>query len=175
MSAIQLKSVSLGLGIFALIWMGGWVSWVVAQHNANKLDVAASILGFFLLGAVPGGVLVVIAGILWLRAIHVGKTERAAVLEMRIAEAVRTRGMVQLKNLASEWQMPESSIRLHLERLVGMQLLEGRVDWDKGIVYAPYAQPGQSCPRCGGEVKSVGKDLARCLHCGSAFPLETQD
>jgi len=142
-------------------WTILWGLWLAAQHRANQLDAAAAILGLLLFAFLP-------AAAAW-----AGGAVDAA-LETRIAETVRTRGIVRLTVLARELGLPEVELRRAVERLVGLGLLPGRIDWERGELLAPYAHLGEACPRCGGQLEPAGKGLLACRYCGSRFPVEEE-
>jgi len=156
-------------------WTLLWGLWLAAQHRAGQLDAAASILGLLLFAFLP--TLAAWAGgtVLLIRAGRVSRQEEEAAMETRIAEAVRTRGMVRLNALARELGLPESELRRGVERLVGLRLLPGSVDWKRGELLAPYARLGEACPRCGGQLAPAGKGLLACRYCGSRFPVDASE
>ncbi len=164
------------LGIALLAAGAGWTIlwglWLAAQHRAGQLDAAASILGLLLFAFLPAVAAWAGAAVLLLRASRRARQEAEASLETRIAEAVRTRGIVRLGILARELDLPEAELRRAVERLVGLELLPGRVDWKRGELLAPYARLGEACPRCGGQLEPAGKGLLACRYCGSRFPVE---
>ncbi len=171
MTARGLRALGIALVVTAAVWVGLWCLWLLAQHRAGHLDAAAAILGLLLFAVLPAAAAGAGATILLVAAGRRRRMESEAALEARIAEAVRTRGIVRLAALAGEWNVPEASLRRAVERLVGLELLPGQVDWSRGELTAPYARLGEACPRCGGQLEPAGKDLLVCRYCGSRFPV----
>ncbi len=170
MSATSLRIAGLGLLATALVWTGGWMIWLVAQHRSGHLDPAATVLGFLLFALLPAAAGLAGGALLLVRAARRGGQQRAADLERRLADAVRTRGVVHLNALAREWGVPEPQLRRGLEALVGLELFHGTVDWAAGEVRAPSASLGSDCPRCGAELEPAGQGLLACRYCGAHFP-----
>ncbi len=171
MSSRGLRFLGLACVAGAIIWFIGWSLWVQAQWAAGKLDRGAALLGIILFAVVPAIPAAIAGGVFLVKATARRREERLAQLDARLLEAVRTRGIVKMRDLAQEWHVPLEQVRAALERVVGMGLFDGRVDWSKGEAYAPTIDPSQSCPRCGGTLKPVGKGLARCEFCGSSYPV----
>ncbi|HHQ49367.1 MAG TPA: hypothetical protein ENK19_10865 [Acidobacteria bacterium] len=167
------------LGLALLAAGGGWIVlwglWLAAQHRAGQLDAAAAILGLLLFAFLPAAAAWAGGAVILLRAGRLAREEAEAALETRIAEAVRTRGIVRLTPLARELGLPEPALRRAVERLVGLELLPGTIDWERGELMAPYARLGEACPRCGGQLEPAGKGLLACRYCGSRFPVESAE
>lgn len=172
MSARALRVLGWGLLITGGVWAVLWGLWLLAQHGAGQLDVAAAVLGFLLFALLPTAAAWVGAAIVLLRAGRKAHEQRDADLESRVGEAVRSRGVVRLEELAREWSTPEAALRSAVERLVGLNLFPGQVDWQRGELTAPYARLDEACPRCGGPLEPAGKALLVCRYCGSRFPQE---
>lgn len=171
MSASGLRTLGWGLAITGAAWAALWGLWLAAQHATGRLDVAAAVLGFLLFALLPAAASWVGAAMVLVRAGKRARAEAEAGLETRIAEAVRTRGIVRLARLAGECGLEEPELRRAVERLVGLNLLPGQVDWQRGELTAPYVRLGEECPRCGGELDPAGKGLLACRYCGSRFPV----
>ena len=171
MSARALKALGWALALAGAAWALLWGAWAAAQHQAGRFDAAAAILALLLFALLPAAAAGAGAAVVLVRAARAAREETEARLEARVAEAVRTRGIVRLADLASEWSVPETALRRAVERLVGLGLLPGQVDWPRGELTAPYARLGEPCPRCGGELEPAGKGLLVCRYCGSRFPV----
>ncbi len=170
MSSRGLRLLGWGLVLTGTAWLALWGLWLLAQHRAGQLDAAAALLGLLLFAFLPTAVSWGAGAWVLLRAGRRAREEAEAHLEARIVEAVRTRGIVRLTPLASEWRLPEAEIRRAVERANGLGLLPGQVDWERGELTAPYARLDEACPRCGGPLDPAGKDLLACRYCGSRFP-----
>ncbi len=171
MSARGLKTLGWALAMSGAAWAALWALWLLAQHRAGQLDTGGAILGLLLFAFLPAAVAGAGAAVVLVRASRAARLEAEAALESRVAEAVRTRGIVRLATLAAEWGTPEPDLRRAVERLVGLGLFPGQVDWPRGELTAPYARLGDACPRCGGELEPAGKGLLVCRYCGSRFPV----
>ncbi len=175
MSARGLRLLGWSLVISGTGWLVLWGIWLLAQYRSGALDAAAAVLGLLLFAFLPTAASW--AGGAWVlqRARRRARQEAEARLDARIVEAVRTRGMVRLRDLAAEWNLPEATLRRAVERVNGLGLLPGQVDWERGELTAPFARLGASCPRCGGPLDPAGKDLLTCRYCGSRFPTPPPD
>ncbi len=172
MSARALRALGIGLILTGAVWALLWGGWVAAQHAQGRLDLAAALLGLLLFALLPTAVSWVAAAVVLIRARRRGGQEADADLEVRIAEAVRTRGVVRLGQLATEWGVEETVLRRALEQLVGLNLLAGNVDWERGEITAPFAGVHEACSHCGGQLEPAGKGLLVCRYCGSHFPVK---
>ncbi|NOZ96064.1 MAG: hypothetical protein GXP47_15195 [Acidobacteria bacterium] len=172
MSSRGLRALGLALVLAGGAWTILWSLWLAAQHRSGQLDAAAAILGLLLFAFLPAMAAWAGGAVVLIRANRLARQEAEASLETRIAEALRTRGIVRLTPLARELGMPEPELRRAVERLVGLRLLPGRIDWERGELLAPYARVGEACPRCGGQLEPAGKGLLACRYCGSRFPME---
>lgn len=172
MSSRALRALGIGLIVTGAVWALLWGGWVAAQHAQGRLDLAAALLGLLLFAVLPTAVSWAVGAVVLVRARRRGGQEADADLEVRIAEAVRTRGVVRLAELSSEWGYEEQVLRRALERLVGLNLLPGNVDWERGEITAPFAALDQTCSHCGGKLEPAGKGLLVCRYCGSHFPVK---
>ena len=174
-SARGLRILGFGLIAGGAAWALFWSLWLAAQHHAGQLDVAAALLGFLLFALLPTLAAWIGGGIVLARSRRRAQEEGEADLESRVAEAVRTRGIVRLGELAREWQLPEPAVRAAVERLVGLNLFHGQVDWKRGELTAEYVDLTQVCPHCGGPLEPAGQGLLVCRYCGSRFPEKPDD
>ncbi len=175
MTAQGLRILGRGLAAGGFAWAVLWGIWLVAQHRAGQLDIAAALLGVILFALLPALAAWIAGAILLVRARRRCRQEHDADLETRLAEAVRTRAIVRIAELANEWHISENDIRAAVQRLVGLDLFRGRVDWERGVLTAQYASLTQSCPHCGGPLEPAGQGLLVCRYCGSRFPQASED
>jgi transcription initiation factor IIE alpha subunit len=89
--------------------------------------------------------------------------------QRKILDAVKTRGKVDIDELALEMDASRSQVRDDIYRLVGMELFTGYVNWDKGVLYSQEASAltGNACPNCGAQQEFAGKGVITCQYCGT--------
>jgi DNA-directed RNA polymerase subunit RPC12/RpoP len=61
-------------------------------------------------------------------------------------------------------------VRDDVYHLVGMGVLTGYVNWEKGMLYSQEAaqlRNRTTCPNCGGELALGGKGVIVCPYCGA--------
>lgn len=90
--------------------------------------------------------------------------------EKKLLNMVLTQGQVTMPELVTELHEPRERIEDMIRDLVGKQLFNGAINWDKGILYSVESQTltdNGHCPNCGGEVAFAGKGVIACQWCGS--------
>ena len=150
-------------GVIVLV---GAVAWGLANMGGESpaletsgfvlLLVLAAVVAFPLVG---GGIFMLRQG-----AKEVVEAEEAA-RQRKILDMVKTQGEVSVDDIVIELQ---DMIR----RLVGMGVLSGYVNWEKGRLYSADAaalRDLKQCKNCGGDIKLSGKGVVSCPWCGTEY------
>ncbi len=167
------------LGIILLI--GGTIVAIIlgvlmmTYSREGSLTSGASVLGFTL------GFLVLVlpqwgfgAYLLWQ-----GNKDAAAAAtaekQRELLDIIKSRGQVDIGDVAIEMRVPMDEVHEMLHQLVGMGLYSGYINWDEGMLYSKEASQIRelsNCYHCGGEVKFAGKGVLRCPYCGTEYFLD---
>lgn len=158
------------IGLLIFLGAGAW-GLVQMSGEAPEMDSAAFILlmviaGFFALLFAGGGVIVLRQSAE--EAIDQEEAER----QRKIMDMVAARGEVEISMVAVELQVSTEEIRSTLERLVGLGVFSGYINWDKDMLYSADAsqlREIQQCLNCGGDVKLAGKGVVQCPWCGTEY------
>jgi len=92
--------------------------------------------------------------------------------QRRLLDIVRSRGQVNVNDLAVEMQLSQEEIKGLVHRLVGLQVFSGYINWEKGILYSSEARELRElkkCENCGGEITLTGKGVMSCRFCGTEY------
>lgn len=92
--------------------------------------------------------------------------------QRQLLDIVRSRGQVDVRDLALEMQVSQEEIRALVHRLVGLQVFSGYINWEKGILYSSEARELRElkrCENCGGEITLTGKGVLSCRFCGTEY------
>lgn len=102
------------------------------------------------------------------------KAQARAAEQRRLLDIVRSRGQVDIADLAVEMQVSPEALRDMVHQLVGLQVFSGYVNWDKGTLYSAEARSLrelEKCRNCGGEIELAGKGVVTCRFCGTEYYL----
>ncbi len=102
------------------------------------------------------------------------KAQARAADQRRLLDIVRSRGQVDIADLAVEMQISPEALRDMIHQLVGLQVFSGYVNWDKGTLYSAEARSLrelEKCKNCGGEIELAGKGVVNCRFCGTEYYL----
>ncbi len=162
----------------AVVLFGGAFAWGSAQTAkeagaAGALDPAA----FTLLLVITGVIALLLAGAgvyLLVKSREEAVDAEEAAKQRQILDMVQTRGSVELSTIAIEQQDEVDVVRARLERLVGMGVFSGYINWQEsgGMLYSAEAgelRDLENCKNCGGEIKLSGKGVAQCPWCGAEY------
>jgi hypothetical protein len=136
------------------------------------LELAGAILGFgllfvFLVAPLAGG------GILALAHGHREKKEQEESEALkRLLDIVKTRGRVNISDLAIELKTDLSTVQGMIYGLVGLGVFNGYINWDEGVLYSSDASALREmtqCKHCGGNLSLAGKGVLKCPFCGTEY------
>ena len=102
------------------------------------------------------------------------EAEEESVMEKQrqIMDIVRSRGEVNINDLALEVNSSVDSVKGLVHQLVGLQVFSGYINWKDGTLYSAEAsnlRELSSCKNCGGEIQLVGKGVVACPYCGTEY------
>ena len=102
-------------------------------------------------------------------------TAEKADKERELLSIVKSRGQVDIRDLAIEMQVSKDEVHDMIHDLVGMGLYSGYINWDEGILYSSQASQLReltNCNHCGGQLELAGKGVIRCPFCGTEYFLD---
>jgi hypothetical protein len=95
--------------------------------------------------------------------------------QRRLLGVVKTRGQVDVAELAIELQASRNEVQDMIHELVGMGLFSGYINWEKGVLYSREASQLRElsrCLNCNGQLTLAGKGVVTCPYCGTEYFLE---
>jgi hypothetical protein len=148
---------------------------MVTYSREGSLSSGAAVLGFAL------GFLVLVlpqwgvgAYMLW-KGGQEAQVEAKAAKQRELLDIIKSRGQVDIGDVAIEMQVGKPEVQHMLHQLVGMGLYSGYINWDEGTLYSKEAsqiRELKNCYYCGGEVEFAGKGVLRCPYCGTEYFLD---
>lgn len=88
---------------------------------------------------------------------------------------VALRGQISFVDLTKEFRIPQEILEDWLAAAVTNGEFSGYVHWEERTLYSEEAEALRDvgcCPKCGGELRMVGKGVIGCAHCGHDIFLE---
>ncbi len=161
-----------GAGIAVGVLAGTLMATYVA---GGELSAGAAVLGFTLAGVAVVLPLVGGGAYLWLQGAREAATLARLRQERRLLDVVKTRGQIDIAELALELNLDRQQTQARLDDLVGKGLFSGYVNWDEGVLYSEQASRLRDLTRCNvcqGELTLAGQGVIRCPYCGTEYFLE---
>jgi uncharacterized membrane protein len=161
---ILLTVVGLGIAVIAGLWIS-------SNLAAGTLEAGGALLTAFFVFILVA--MLLIAGIyLFLRSGHEAQKQSAMETQRKLIDIVKSRGEVDVHQLALELQTPVGEVKTLTHQLVGLGVFSGYVNWDSGTLYSADAKALREldkCKNCGGALKLVGKGVITCPYCGTEY------
>lgn len=167
------------LGII-LIAGGILVGAVIVVLMTTYVREGSLTTGAATLGAVLGFLVLVlpqlgIGAFLLLRGRQEAVVADRAAKQRQLIGIVKTRGQVDVAELALELGVTRDEAHDLIHDLVGMGLYTGYINWDEGTLYSRQASELRSlsnCYNCNGKLELAGKGVIRCPYCGTEYFLD---
>lgn len=145
--------------------------WIATQVSAGQLSSGGAILGAFIAFAFVGP-LIGFGIFMFVRGGKEAERESQMAQQRRLLDIVRSRGQVDVRDLALELQSNMDEVKDMVHQLVGLQVFSGYINWDKGVLYSAEAsnlRDLKKCENCGGQIELSGKGIAVCPYCGTEY------
>ncbi len=162
---IVLIVVGVVAGVLAALFLASGVS-------SESLTPSGALLGFAIAFLVLVAPLVGFGIFLLVQGSREARRYAHAEKQRRLLDIVRSRGQVDIYDVAIEMQMSQEAIRDLVHELVGLQVFSGYVNWDKGTLYSAEAsrlRELKQCENCGGDIELSGKGVITCRYCGTEY------
>lgn len=162
---IVLIVVGVVAGVLAALFLASGVS-------SESLTPSGALLGFAIAFLVLVAPLVGFGLFLLVQGGREARRYARAEKQRRLLDIVRSRGQVDIYDVAIEMQMSQEAIRDLVHELVGLQVFSGYVNWDKGTLYSAEAsrlRELKRCENCGGDIELSGKGVITCRYCGTEY------
>lgn len=120
--------------------------------------VIAPLLGFGLFFYVKGG--------------QEAEEESTMEQQRQLLDIVRSRGQIEIPELAIEIGVSVDIVEDLVHQLVGLQVFSGYINWDDGVLFSSDArllQELKECKKCGAPIELVGKGVVQCKFCGTEY------
>lgn len=164
------KMIGIILIVVGIIVFAGCAAIVVfSTMGAEQGTTSGAVLGIVLalfVALVPtgGGIFLLLRS----RSETAGQADSARL--RKILDVIKSRGQVDISDLVFELNTTTDQVRSDLYQMVGMGVLSGYVNWDKGVIYSQEASQLRgrtTCPNCGGQLELAGKGVITCPYCGT--------
>jgi len=158
----------MGLG-FGLAMLAGL--WLAVQVSSEELEAGGAVIGGVLAFAVVGP-LMGFGIYMYVRGGQEAEEESVMEQQRQLLDIVRSRGQIEIENLALEMQVSVGSVQDMVHQLVGLQVFSGYVNWDDGILYSSDAgklRDLKDCQKCGAPIELAGKGVVTCRYCGTEY------
>lgn len=156
----------LGIGFAALAGL-----WIATNVSAGSLETGGAVLSAFF--AFVFVALLLVSGIyLFLRSGREANAQSAMETQRKLIDIVKSRGEVDVHQLAVELGTPLPVVKDLTHQLVGLGVFSGYVNWDSGTLYSADAKglrEMEKCRNCGGALKLAGKGVIACPYCGTEY------
>lgn len=103
------------------------------------------------------------------------KVSAQANRQRELLNIVKSRGQVDIGDVAIEMQASKDEVQDMIHQLVGMGLYSGYINWDEGVLYSQQASQLRNltqCKHCGGQLELAGKGVVQCPYCGTEYFLD---
>ena len=148
------------------------VAWVASNAGSGALSGGGAILGLGLAFVVLVAPLVGFGIFMIVQGGKQAGIQARATEQRRLLDIVRSRGQVDITDLALEMQISQDALKAMIHELVGLQVFSGYINWDKGMLYSAEAsklRDLKKCENCGGEIELSGKGVVTCRFCGTEY------
>lgn len=98
--------------------------------------------------------------------------ESAMQKQRRLLDIVKSRGQVDISDLALEMNTPFNTVKDMVHQLVGLGVFSGYINWDDGTLYSSEAsqlREMRDCRKCGAPIQLAGKGVLNCRFCGTEY------
>jgi hypothetical protein len=161
---IILGVVGLGVALIAGLWLA-------SQVSAGALTSGGAIVGAAF-AFIPVALLLGFGVYFFNRGAIEVLDETMMQKQRRLLDIVKSRGKVNVSELAIEMQLTADAVRDMVHQLVGLQVFSGYVNWQDGVLYSDEAanlRELNNCRNCGGEITLVGRGVIACRFCGTEY------
>lgn len=161
-TGIVLIVMAFGAAVVAALWLASQV---------GQLSSGGAVLG----GGIAFVIVTALAGVgvfLYWRGGQTATVESEMQKQRRLIDIVKSRGQVDITDLAIEMQTNRESIQDMVHQLVGLGVFSGFVNWDDGTLYSSDAsklRDLKKCEKCGAPIELVGKGVVKCKYCDTEY------
>lgn len=109
---------------------------------------------------------------MWVKGGQEAQEESAMQKQRELLDILRSRGQVDVRDMAVEMGESVDTVKGMVHQLVGLQVFSGYINWDKGMLYSTEAsqlRDLKECKNCGGNIELAGKGVVACPYCGTEY------
>ena len=158
--------ISIGFGVAILAGL-----FLAVQVNNDELEAGGAVVGAALAFVVVAPV--VGFGIyMYVRGGQEAEEESVMRKQRELLDIVKSRGKVDVRDLALEMNLSVDRVKSMVHQLVGLQVFSGYINWDDGELFSSEAsqlQALEECKRCGAPIELVGKGVVACKFCDTEY------
>lgn len=151
-----------GIAVVAALWLASQV---------GDLSSGGAVLG----GGIAFVIVTLLAGLgifMFVRGGQTAQAESEMQKQRRLLDIVKSRGQVDIVDLAIEMKTNATTIQDMVHQLVGLGVFSGFVNWDDGTLYSTDAsklRDLKQCEKCGAPITLVGKGVVKCKYCDTEY------
>ena len=163
MIGVILSVIGFGVAIIAGLWLAG--------QAAQGTDPLAVLLGAGL-AFIPIGLVVGFGIFMYVRGGREAQQESVMRQQRQMLDIVKSRGQIDLHDLALEMSLSVDNVKAMIYDLVGLQVFSGYINWEKGTLYSAEASQLRdlaNCRNCNAQIELVGKGVVACPYCGTEY------
>ena len=145
--------------------------WLAVQSNSETSSGAGVVIGAGL-AFIPVALFVGFGIFMYVKGGQEAEEESVMEKQRQIMDIVRSRGEVNINDLAIEVKSNVDSVKGLVHQLVGLQVFSGYINWKDGTLFSAEAsnlRELSNCKNCGGEIELVGKGVVACPYCGTEY------
>lgn len=161
---IILAVIGFGVAVIAGLFLA-------VQVSQENLSAGGAVVGAAL-AFVPVALLVGFGIFMYVKGGEEAREDTAMQKQRQLLDVVRSRGQVEVHDLAIEMNTNVDEVRSMVHQLVGLQVFSGYVNWDDGMLFSAEAanlRDLKECERCGAPIELVGKGVVQCKACGTEY------
>lgn len=163
---LAISAIVAGFGLAVLVGL-----YLTVQVSNDSLSAGGAIIGAFLGFVIIAPVL--IFGIyMYVQSGREIDAESEMEQQRQLLDIVKSRGQIEVHELAIEVGVTPDKIRTLIQQLVGLEIFSGYINWDKGVIYSTDAsqlRDLQKCENCGAPITLAGKGVIACDYCGTEY------
>jgi len=141
------------------------------QVSNEQMGAAGALVGA-LVAFIPVAVLVGFGIYMFVQGGKEAVVESTMRKQRELLDIVKSRGQVNVSDLALEMKTNVDDVKAMVHELVGLQVFSGYINWNDGILYSSEASQLREltkCKNCGGEITLAGKGVVVCRFCGTEY------
>lgn len=144
---------------------------LAVQVSSDELETGGAVVGAGL-AFIPVALLLGFGLYMYVKGGEEAEEESVMRKQRELLDILRSRGQVEVHDMALELNVSADTVRELVHQLVGLQVFSGYVNWNDGILYSSDAsklRELKECEKCGAPIELAGKGVLVCRYCGTEY------